>query len=182
MYGKGYVADPCVACVEKAVSRLEKREVEKGARRIARLASKLKASCKTAACRKEAQEITDAMVRAWKHNHGKGNNTSKDTVGGYLCWDWSMAFAEAARSVNPRHFVVQEKMVHYRGSRAVHFFVELKPVGAKGKKGTVYADDGWETGGKYVHSPPWPPPAQTTPGTWRPSPSRMGHPPIEGNP
>jgi hypothetical protein len=125
--------------------------------------------------------MIQAMQRAWEYNYGKGNNTSRDNVGGYLCWDWSKAFLEAAQSVNPTCWTVTEQMVHKAGSNVVHFLVELRARGGSAAGGIRYFDDGWFDGG-MIHSPPWPPPAGWPRGSWWPPASKYSRPPIKGVP
>lgn len=152
-----------------------------GADALAQSVEELKAACDEvgggAPCKDEAQRMVDAMVKAWNRNYGNGRNTSRDNVGGYLCWDWSRVFAESARGTNPKFWSINEGMVHKKSSSVVHFFVVLKPKGVATSKGTRYIDDGWFDG-EMVHGPPWPPSSNWTPGTWKPPANRYTEPPI----
>jgi hypothetical protein len=122
-------------------------------------------SCRISTCETDAQKIVNAIVASWNLNFGKGNNDSKDNVGGYLCWDWADAFARAATSVNSRCWQVEKASARVTTSTdgQVHHWVELQAGYRKRKreegadKCTVMFDDGWTREGGYVHSPPWPP-------------------------
>jgi hypothetical protein len=138
-------------------------------------------SPKCPSCKAEAELMIQAMQKAWEFNYGKGNNVSRDNVGGYLCWDWSKAFLEAAQSVNPQCWTVSDAMVHKSGSLVVHFFVELKARGGSEAGGLRYFDDGWFDG-TMIHNPPWPPPAGWPRGSWTPPSSKYSQPPIKGVP
>jgi hypothetical protein len=127
---------------------------------------------------KEAEQISKKLLDTWNRNYGKGNNTSRDNVGGYLCWDWSKAFTETVHKMEPKYWIAEQKMVHKRDSNVVHFFMELRPRGANRQEGVRYIDDGWFDG-EFVHSPPWPPSEDWTPGAWMPPPEKYGKPPID---
>lgn len=159
----------------------------KGKKKLKDACKGCKCTRKVCKCEQEAQQINDAIVKAWNYNHGKGSNHSSDNIGGYLCWDWSKAFAEAARSVKAKCWTVKDDMVKKQGSSVVHFFVELRAHCKSGTKGVRYVDDGWFTTSKFWHTPVWPPPTVWNRGTWRPTSVGSAHPaytspPIKGVP
>jgi hypothetical protein len=115
--------------------------------------------CTPAQCKKEAQAIVDAIVGAWNDNYGKGSNTSKDNIGGYLCWDWARFFRDAANDAKPKCWIVEYEMA-WKGPRdptkwqACHFWLALYACRKKDEC-KVMIDDSWFDG-DFIHQPPWP--------------------------
>ena len=126
--------------------------------------------------------MIDAIVKIWNQNFGRGKNTSKDNVGGYLCWDWSRAFEAAANYVKPQCWTAKEGMVDKNdGSGVVHFFVTFNACNNKANKCTAYLDDSWFDGNFY-HTAPWPPAGNWTPGNWKPPANKYTKPGIQTKP
>lgn len=188
------VADPCIPCITDAVRQFRDKDVldppvnaqhQEGREKLRQAAKELRSASKEAfpsddydERQREADQIISAFREAWNQNYGKGNNGSGDNVGGYLCWDWSRSFEEAAKRLNLKHWTVTQKMVHKEGSNVVHFYVEIRPKGASGNDGVRYIDDGWFNG-EMIHSPEWPPSRGWKPGTWKPPADKYSRPPIK---
>jgi len=116
--------------------------------------------CPPDKCKKEAQAIVDAIVAAWNANYGNGSNTSKDNIGGYLCWDWARFFRDAASGTNPQCWKVDFGMA-WKGAKpgpgvwqVQHYWTSLWAC-AKTDECKVMIDDDWFDG-KFVHRPVWP--------------------------
>jgi hypothetical protein len=114
--------------------------------------------CTPAKCKKEAHAIVDAIVDAWNENYGKGSDTTRDNVGGYLCWDWTRFFLAAVRETKPTCWTVDYE-VHWDGPRdrarwqACHCWVALHSC-QKSDECKVMIDDSWFDG-EFVHEAPY---------------------------
>ena len=116
-------------------------------------------SCTIDQCQAEAAAIQAALINTWNANFGKGSNSSRDEVGGYLCWDWAKFFQDAAQATNPKCWTVSGGMAVTTASHAVHYWVDFDACPGN-PNCRVSVDDGWFDGG-FAHTPPWP-----VGGTW----------------
>jgi hypothetical protein len=115
--------------------------------------------CPPGQCAQEAQAIVDAIVAAWNDHFGKGSNTSKDEIGGYLCWDWARFFRDAVKKTKPKCWKFDWQMAvgpHDKKSDFIpwHYWLALWACQKKDKC-KVMIDDGWFDD-DFVHTPPWP--------------------------
>ncbi len=113
--------------------------------------------CTPEECADEAQKITDAIVKAWNDNFGKGPlGDDGDPIGGYWCWNWANGFNNAANSVNPHCWTI--KVAAATKTSRDHYFIELHACKNPADECTVIIDDGWFVANTFVHRPGWLPP------------------------
>ena len=110
-------------------------------------------------CKKRANRLYKSLTKTWNDNHGKGPNTSKDNVGGYLCWDWATVYEEVGKKCGGKVITSERRRIRKivpnpRKGYPVHFYTRFCAGGDKSKKECcVDVDDGWFIGGRYCHRP-----------------------------
>lgn len=120
--------------------------------------------CCAAMCKADAAKISKHILATWVWNWGKGGNHGRDSVGGYLCWDWARAFLDAANfestSCWGKHLRGITKPVPKGDRRPMHFFLELNACNKETAACSIAVEDGWSggnwPGGGFVHPMPWP--------------------------
>ena len=154
---------------------------ESGATELATAADKMKALCdkyfpedkdtnkkndpnkqRRCKCKEDSEKITDALVKLWKDEFGKGpwddnliiNGNLSDTIGGYYCWDWSSGFLSAANSVGSSVWSAKERYFEKTKGSACHYATKIF-IKNKGKEAEITVDDGFFEDG-LVHEFGWP--------------------------
>jgi RHS repeat-associated protein len=108
-------------------------------------------------CKKHADKIVESIIKVWDNNYGKGDDTSKDNIGGYLCWDWSKGFEGTVKKLKFDSWSVEERMSEKTdNSGEVHYWIELNACKNNKKECTIVIDDGWFDEDRFVHKLPFP--------------------------
>lgn len=110
-------------------------------------------------CKERGKRLYESLTKTWNDNHGKGPNTSKDNVGGYLCWDWATVYEEVGKKCGGKVITSERRRIRKivpdpSKGFPVHFYTRFCAGGDKSKKECcVDVDDGWFIGGRYCHRP-----------------------------
>jgi RHS repeat-associated protein len=110
-------------------------------------------------CKQRGKKLYESLTKTWNDNHGKGPNTSKDNVGGYLYWDWATVYEEVGKKCGGKVITSERRRIRKivpdpSKGYPVHFYTRFCAGGDKSKKECcVDVDDGWFIGGRYCHRP-----------------------------
>ncbi len=111
-------------------------------------------------CKNKAKRIALSILLTWVNEYGKGINNTHDNVGGYLCWDWAVAFhiignIEGYPVWSSERIRIREvnKSPATKASDRVHFFVRLCACNCKKDECCLDIDDGWFDN-NFIHIPP----------------------------
>jgi len=114
--------------------------------------------CTSDECKAETEQIISALEKAWTNAFGKGASTDKDSIGGYMCWDWANIFDNALKNLNPK--CVSFKQGAGYGKQTTkdgkvftpfHFFLRVWACKEEYDGCRVNFDDGWMIEGKSAH-------------------------------
>ncbi|MBX9737356.1 MAG: hypothetical protein K2X32_10565 [Phycisphaerales bacterium] len=116
--------------------------------------------CGARGCRIAMDEFFDNLERSWRRYHGRGpyDDGGGDSVGGYLCWDWSRIFMNALADVKMHgatSCLTGTINQYYRNQRGLptsdHYMLEVTICkNTSNPKCTFWLDDGF-LNGHIVH-------------------------------
>ena len=107
--------------------------------------------CTVEKCKKEARAIIDQLKIVWFLNYGyrkgqkggSGNSESGNSVGCFLCWDWSNMFYNVSKDLKLKCFSIENNVSSQRGSTATHWFLDVYAYQVKNDDYRVTFDDGF---------------------------------------
>ncbi len=119
--------------------------------------------------REEARNIARAIKNTWDNNSKPDDEAKKQTVKGYYCYEWAMAFMDAGQRENKGGYfeLSVDGASTTKGSFGDgHAWLVIRD---KASRRAVYVDDGWGIGGgRLVHSDPPSPKGYIYPGGPKP--------------